>query len=89
MTIYSNVRRRRVHRDDAAQSVCSDWPLFARDELHCILLGALSSGVTNGLIRYIEANGIISKIATKAARYPITGRTCLRTVTFTSLGTSL
>jgi hypothetical protein len=33
-----------------------DWSAFARDELHNILLDALSSGDTNGLIRYIEAN---------------------------------
>jgi hypothetical protein len=33
-----------------------DWSAFARDELHSILLDALSSGDTNGLIRYIEAN---------------------------------
>ena len=33
-----------------------DWSAFARDELHDILLDALSSGDTNGLIRYIEAN---------------------------------
>ena len=33
-----------------------DWSAFARDELHGILLDALSSGDTNGLIRYIEAN---------------------------------
>jgi hypothetical protein len=33
-----------------------DWSAFARDELHSILLDALSSGVTNGLIRHIEAN---------------------------------
>jgi hypothetical protein len=33
-----------------------DWSAFARDELYSILLDALSSGDTNGLIRYIEAN---------------------------------
>jgi hypothetical protein len=33
-----------------------DWSAFARDELHRILLDALASGDTNGLIRYIEAN---------------------------------
>lgn len=33
-----------------------DWSAFARDELHDILLDALSSGVTNALIRYIDAN---------------------------------
>jgi hypothetical protein len=33
-----------------------DWSAFARDELHDILLDALASGDTNGLIRYIEAN---------------------------------
>ena len=33
-----------------------DWFAFARDELHDILLDALASGDTNGLIRYIEAN---------------------------------
>ena len=31
-------------------------PRSPRDELHDILLDALSSGDTNGLIRYIEAN---------------------------------
>ena len=33
-----------------------DWSAFARDELHNILLDALSSGDERGLIRYIEAN---------------------------------
>jgi len=30
-----------------------DWSAFARDELHNILLDALSSGDERGLIRYI------------------------------------
>jgi hypothetical protein len=33
-----------------------DWPAFARDELHDLLLDALSSGDERGLIRYIDAN---------------------------------
>jgi hypothetical protein len=33
-----------------------DWSAFVRDELHNILLDALSSGDERGLIRYIEAN---------------------------------
>jgi hypothetical protein len=33
-----------------------DWSAFARDELHNVLLDALSSGDERGLIRYIEAN---------------------------------
>jgi len=33
-----------------------DWSAFVRDELHNILLDALSSGNERGLIRYIEAN---------------------------------
>jgi hypothetical protein len=33
-----------------------DWSAFERDELHSILLDALSSGDTNGLMRYMEAN---------------------------------
>ena len=33
-----------------------DWSAVAGDELYDILLDALSSGDTNGLIRYIEAN---------------------------------
>jgi hypothetical protein len=33
-----------------------DWSAFARDELHDILLDALSSGDERGLIRYIDAN---------------------------------
>jgi len=33
-----------------------DWSAFASDGLHSVLLDALSSGVTRGLIRYIEAN---------------------------------
>ena len=33
-----------------------DWSAFVRDELHSVLLDALSSGDERGLIRYIEAN---------------------------------
>ena len=33
-----------------------DWSAFVRDELHDILLDALSSGDERGLVRYIEAN---------------------------------
>jgi len=33
-----------------------DWSAFVRDELHNVLLDALSSGDERGLIRYIEAN---------------------------------
>jgi hypothetical protein len=33
-----------------------DWSAFVRDELHNILLDALSSGDERGLIPYIEAN---------------------------------
>jgi hypothetical protein len=33
-----------------------DWSAFVRDELHNILLDALSSADERGLIRYIEAN---------------------------------
>jgi hypothetical protein len=33
-----------------------DWSAFVRDELHNILLDALSSDAERGLIRYIAAN---------------------------------
>jgi len=33
-----------------------DWSAFTRDKLHSILEDTLSSGDTNGLVRYIEAN---------------------------------
>jgi len=66
-----------------------DWSAFVRDELHNVLLDALSSGDERGLIRYIEANRHYIKVATEAASYPMTGRTVLGTMTFMSLETSL
>jgi hypothetical protein len=50
-----------------------NWSAFVRDGLHNILLDALSSDAERGLIRW--RTEIISKIATEAARYPMTGRT--------------
>src|SRR5262245_41416199 len=75
--------RRRCHKEYAF-----DWSAFASDEFHSILVDALSSGVTEVLFGTSRQTGIISKIATKAARYPTTGRTFLGIVTSTSLGTS-